>query len=135
MPYLFSEPSSEGEDPWWQVIGGIKAFNKTRRMKIFAACWKVLDEIMSAFRPRTRSTGNAPHISFVSRKPEPIRFEFKVVVDSTTGAIIHIELQRSKEEMQNAKFVDSMIKTTACTARLMQNCEPSKEEEDLLKER
>ena len=34
--------------------------------------------------------------------------------------------------METAEFVDSMIKTTACTARLMQNSEPSEDEEEIL---
>ena len=37
MPYLFSDPSKEGINPWWQVTGGIEALNKTRQMRILSS--------------------------------------------------------------------------------------------------
>lgn len=44
-----------------------------------AANIKVLDETMSAYRPRTTKSGTLPYLSFILRKPEPLGTEFKTL--------------------------------------------------------
>jgi hypothetical protein len=46
----------------------------------------VLDESMSAWRPRTTKHGGLPHISFVMQKPEPLGTEFKTAADPATAS-------------------------------------------------
>ena len=64
--------------------------------------------------------GNLPNISFIAQKPEPLGTEMKSVCDSVTGILLFLEIQRGKDGMANMPFVNDMIKTAACTARLMQ---------------
>ena len=54
---FFADHLKEGEDAWWQVLGGINAFNKRRKLAVSAGKIKTPDESMSAFRPRTTPTG------------------------------------------------------------------------------
>lgn len=63
--------------------------------------------------------GNLPNISFIARKPEPLGTEFKTVCDAVTGLMLHLEIQRGKAGMSRLTFADTMIKTAACTARMM----------------
>lgn len=59
-------------DPWWMFAGAVKEFNDIRRERVHASSWKVIDELMSAWRPRTTALGGLPNISFILRKPEPL---------------------------------------------------------------
>lgn len=65
--------------------------------------------------------GNLPNISFINRKPEPLGTEFKVVACGKTGILIHLELQRGKAAMREAEFASNLLKTAACTARLIKH--------------
>jgi len=60
----------ESNDPWWQFQAAVGQFNNLRSERIHAYCWKVVDELMSAYRPRTAKLGNLPNISFVMCKPD-----------------------------------------------------------------
>ena len=74
------------------------------------------------FNPTTDidEPGLLPNISYVGRKPEPLGTEFKVVCDSETGIMIFIEIQRGKKGMESVKHNNTMLKTAACTARLIE---------------
>jgi hypothetical protein len=63
----------------------IDEFNKNRGKMIAASVIKLLDESMSAWRPRKSKTGGLPNISFILRKPEPLGTEFKSMACSETG--------------------------------------------------
>jgi hypothetical protein len=52
---------------------------------IAASVIKVLDESMSAWRPKKNKTGGLPNISFILQKPEPLGTEFKFMAISETG--------------------------------------------------
>ena len=86
MSHVFRDdtPQAEGDD-WAQIMGGIRGFNENRRRVVKSPKIKVLDETMSAFRPRTTKTGNLPHLSFILRKPEPLGTEFKSVAAADLG--------------------------------------------------
>ncbi len=49
----------------------IAMFNDNRANLIAASVIKLLDESMSAWRPRKDKTGGLPNISFILQKPEP----------------------------------------------------------------
>jgi len=68
----------ESNDPWWQFQAAVTEFNNLRSETIRAHCWKVADESMSAYRPRTTKLGDLPNISFVMRKPEPLGKSFAI---------------------------------------------------------
>ena len=55
--FLFADENKKCEDPWWQVVAGIDGFNHNRRSVFSPSRVRVLDELMSAFRPRTSPTG------------------------------------------------------------------------------
>ena len=90
---------AHGSYPWWQLRGGVERFNKKRRAVLQTVPVGVLDESMSAWRPRTSKCGGLPHISYVIRKPEPLGIEFKAAADPATGIMLALEIQEGKEAM------------------------------------
>jgi hypothetical protein len=85
FPWSFQDKSKAEEDPWNLVLLMVDGYNKNRRDWVAASVCKVLDESMSAFRPRTSKAGGLPHLSFILRKPEPLGTEFKVIACEATG--------------------------------------------------
>ena len=78
MAFVFADKTCEGKDDWWQVLGGIDGLNENCKEVIQAGTIKVLDEMMSMYRPRTTKTGTLPYLSFIMRKPEPLGTKFQV---------------------------------------------------------
>ena len=75
----------DNSDPWNPVMALLNGFNDNRSKKVAASFCKILDEAMSAFRPRTTTTGGLPFFSFITRKPTPLGTEFKAVACCETG--------------------------------------------------
>mmetsp|Transcript_16204 Transcript_16204/g.37447 ORF Transcript_16204/g.37447 Transcript_16204/m.37447 type:complete len:323 (-) Transcript_16204:327-1295(-) len=63
-----------------------------------------MDELMSAYKPRTTQAGGFPNISFVARKPEPLGVELKALIDAVTTIMLYLEIQRGKEAMNTPKY-------------------------------
>ena len=81
---------------------------------------KILDEIMSAFKPQITKRGDLPHLTFIKRKPEPLGTEMKAAADTATRITLYLEIQKGKEVMENEEFTDICSKvTSACTKRLV----------------
>ena len=81
-----------------------------------SACFpKVGDESMSEIRFRTTAKGNLPHLSYISRKTEPLGTEFKIVACSVTGELLFVEVHRGKEGMNHSKYQKELGATAACT--------------------
>jgi hypothetical protein len=80
-----ADEEAEGHDPWNIVMLMVGGYNSNRHDWVAASVRKVLDESMSAFRPRTSKTGGWPNISFILRKPEPLGTEFKTIACAVTG--------------------------------------------------
>ena len=55
--YFFADERKKSTDPWWPVIGGINAFNHNRNSLFNSSNVRIMDESMSAFRPRTTPKG------------------------------------------------------------------------------
>ncbi len=72
-------------DPWYMISMLIEDFNNNRGKMVAASVVKLLDESMSAWRPRKSKTGGLPNISFILQKPEPLGTEFKCMACSETG--------------------------------------------------
>jgi hypothetical protein len=79
MAFIFADRTLEGIDDWWQIMGGVNGFNANRLRIVQSPNVKVLDETMSAYRPRTTKFGTLPYLSFILRKPEPLGTEFKTL--------------------------------------------------------
>lgn len=139
---------NDPDDPWNKIGDLLKGFNENRLRTVAASIRKVLDEIMSHFQPRSTAKGGLPHLSFIKRKPRPWGIEYKALVCSVTcqwhgidccifnfsyllthlylifGSVImiHLELQRGKEEMNKDKygmFQDLLGATASCVKRIM----------------
>ena len=79
------DPLDPNHDPWYMISRLIDDFNNNRKKGVAASVIKVLDELMSAWRPRKNKTGGLPNISFILRKPEPLGTEFKCGACAATG--------------------------------------------------
>ena len=110
-----SDSKTEADDPWYKIIELFDDFNKTRADVIKSCDLYVLDESMSAFRPRTTATGNLPHLSFVRRKPEPLGTEFKCIADALLGVILAIETTRKKTDETDLQYDDVRPKLPSST--------------------
>jgi hypothetical protein len=87
-----SEVVEEGKDSWHIIMGMVDGYNKNRHDWVAASIGKVLDESMSAYRPRTSKTGGLPHLSFILRKPEPLGTELKTIACAETGMLSSVLL-------------------------------------------
>jgi hypothetical protein len=94
VPHMWERPELEETDPWWQLSLVEKEFNENRRRTVMSSHEKVLDELMSAFRPQTRKNGDLLNLSFIPRKPEPLGAESKAICCAVTAMMVWIELQR-----------------------------------------
>ena len=113
-------------DPWFTVSKLISDFNKNRFIRVAASTVKLLDESMSAYKPRKDKTGGLPNISYIQRKPEPLGTEFKSVCCGVTGIMLHLEIQRGKGEMdKRSEYFVEFGATSSCAIRCMKatvNC-------------
>lgn len=136
FPHAFADQScgdssQSNYDPWFPVSGLVRDFNNNRKKNVAASKTKVLDETMSAYKPRKGKTGGLPNISYIQRKPEPLGTEFKSLACSVTGIMLYLEIQRGKDEMLKwSRMHRELGATTSCTLRAVidtencgQNCE------------
>jgi hypothetical protein len=66
------DDDSAATDPWYKFRRFVEAFNENRRRTVITSKSIVIDESMSAFRPRTTARGGLPNTSYVKRKPKPL---------------------------------------------------------------
>lgn len=78
------------EDSWFLIREFVLAFNKNRTTNVSPGTYLNVDELMSAYQPRTSL--HAPHLSFVKGKPEENGFEIKNVCDGDSGVMLHLEV-------------------------------------------
>lgn len=129
----------DSDDPWFMIRPLLNDFNENRRKKVVHGTILVLDEIMSAWRPRTTKTGSGktrsrthgcmitvslPHLSHLPRKPEPLGTEFKAVADAHSGMILHLEIMEEKEAMRKKQYVDELKAKPARVVRMIKNTIP-----------
>ena len=93
-------------------------FNSNRLATLHVSNHLCVDEMMSAWRPRTSATGGLPNITHIPRKPEPLGTEFKCTACAQTGCMLYLELQRGKDAMREAAHCRELGSTAACTLRL-----------------
>ena len=106
-------------DPWSWFRPVVADFNVKHRAMMHRGLVLVLDESMSAFRPRKDKFGGLPNLSSIARiKPKPLGTEFKCVADATTGVMLHLEIQEGRDAMRSAEHVADLGVTTTCTVRL-----------------
>jgi len=129
LPEIWVDQSMKETDPWYKFSTAIDEFNTIRRTLLRFSRWKVADESMSAWRPRTTALGGLPNISFVVRKPEPLGTEFKTSACPVTGVMTMMEIQRGKEGMKEKRYNRELGATTGCTLRLLEDSIPADEQD------
>ena len=121
-----NDPSLPTYDPWYPISKLVAEFNSNRFETVAASKIKVLDESMSAWRPRKDKTGGLPNISFIKRKPEPLGSEFKTLACGVSGIMLYLEIQRGKAEMpKRSQYHHEFGATASCVVRCMKamaNC-------------
>jgi len=81
----------------------------------------VVDESMSAFRPRTRKTGDLPHLTFCERKPANLGTEIKILADCYSGLSLTLEVMKGCSIMREKKFVKDCGVNGSILVRLTEN--------------
>jgi hypothetical protein len=115
----FDEERKQNDDPWWRFAGAVDSFNKIRKEKLSKSQWAIIDESMSAWKPRTTKCGKLPNVSFVPRMPSPLGTEFKCTACPLTGCMLALEIQRGKDGMREQEYNREYGNTAGCTIRLM----------------
>ena len=102
----------------------IAEFNANRAEVLGQGLCKVLDESMSAWKPRKDKLGGLPNISYIVRTPKPLGTEFKCIVDADTCVMLKLEVQEGKFPMREKKHFKELGATAACVRRLADCCPP-----------
>ena len=118
LPTINEDRSKENSDPWWRYVGGVDSFNLNRLKYVVSSNHISMDELMSAWRPRKTKTGGLPNITNIPRKPKPLGTEKKCTSCSSCKVMLHMEIQRGKDEMKKQKYNLQLGATAACTVRL-----------------
>ena len=118
LPTIYADEARKETDPWWRFIDGVEQFNLNRLTHLVSSNHISMDELMSAWRPRTTKTGGLPNITFILRKPEPLGTEFKCAGCSAAKFMMFLEIQRGKEAMKLQRYNRELGATAACTLRL-----------------
>ena len=77
------------------------------------------NESMSAICFRTTLKGGLPHYSCIFRNTEPLVMEIKNVACYRLVTMLHLKIQKGKEDMKTSKFQQQIKGTAACMMRLM----------------
>ncbi len=90
LKYAKADLSKVQTDQWAWFKKAVTDFNYNRKKVLQPGLVVVLDESMSAWKPRADKLGGLPNISYVMRKPKPLGIEFKTFVDVDTGIITYL---------------------------------------------
>lgn len=85
--FHFAFEGNDPNDPWNPIIGLVNGFNSNRQLNVAASHKKCMDELMSAFQPRSTPLGGLPNFSYVKRKPRPYGIEMKVLACTVTSKL------------------------------------------------
>jgi hypothetical protein len=106
------------DNVWAQIDPWVSGFNAARPREIRPGTLLTPDEMMMEWRGKS-GFGGLPHLSYIKRKPKPLRTELKSVCEGTMGMCINIEIQKGKIVMARKKWAQDYQATTACTVRLI----------------
>jgi hypothetical protein len=120
IPRIWKEEEKAKKDPWWQFRSAVENFNQIQKNNVLSSEKCVLDETMSAFRPRTTRLGGLPNISYILRKPKPLGTKFKTSVCPKLNVMTYMELCEGKDNMKSRPFHTKLGGTTACAVRMSQ---------------
>ena len=105
FPHLWSPEEYWYSDtiPWDSFKPFVEAFNAKRRA-LLKTVYFLMDESMSAWRPKTSATGGLPNITFEPRKPKPLGTMFKNGVEATTGIMVTQDVVEDSASQQEKKY-------------------------------
>ncbi len=117
-----NEQKKQDGDPWWQVIEALEEFNWNRKNLLLFSNIRVLDEIMSGFRPRATEKGSipAPHLSFLPEKPVTFGHHMKNLSDALIEAIGNLDLDRGADGMVTQPHFEEYGATASCCKRMVE---------------
>jgi hypothetical protein len=106
FPHLWSpeELWYSNNMPWDSFKPFVEAFNQKRR-DLVRTVYLLMDESMSAWRPKTSATGGLPNITFEPRKPKPLGTMFKNGVEATTGIMVTQDVVEGSTAQSDKKYV------------------------------
>ena len=81
----------------------LNSFND-KRSKLIKATLLLLDESMSAWRPKTSKLGGLPNITFEKRKPIELGSMLKNSLECITGVFKYQDIVQSPEVQQRKKY-------------------------------
>lgn len=99
-----------------KVKGWLEAILQNFRAKFRAGLQLTVDETMVFW------VGIAEgKLMFIPRKPTPLGFMLKTIVDTATGVLLNAEIVEGAEVDANKEYNEQYGKSTGCTLRL---CKP-----------
>ena len=123
--YSVAVLTKKNEDPWYMIRRMVDSYNVVHGTWISPGLRKLLDESMSAPRPRQTPTGGLPFRSYIMRKPKPLGTEFKVLCDASTGVFLYIEIQEGKDTKRAKPYSSDLGGCAGCTMRRLEApCKP-----------
>ena len=105
FPHLWSPEVYWYSDhmPWESFLLFVEAFNQKRR-ELLSTVYLLMDESMSAWRPKTSQFGGLPNLTFEPRKPKPLGTMFKNGVEATTGIMVTQDVVQGSVEQRDKKY-------------------------------
>ena len=105
FPHLWSPRHLWYSDnvPWDCFRPFVEAFNQKRR-DLLRTVYLLMDESMSAWRPKTTKTGGLPNITYEPRKPKPLGTMLKNGVEATTGIMVTQDIVEGADSQREKKY-------------------------------
>ena len=88
---------------WDCFLPFVQAFNHTRRA-LLKTVYMLMDESMSAWRPKTTKTGGLPNITYEPRKPKPLGTMLRNGVEATTGIMVTQDIVEGAEAQREKRY-------------------------------
>ena len=106
-PYAWCDKQfwyEDKRDKTWDIfLPMLNSFND-KRSKLIKATLLLLDESMSAWRPKTSKLGGLPNITFEKRKPIELGSMLKNSLECITGVFKYQDIVQSPEVQQRKKY-------------------------------
>ncbi|MGL5936847.1 MAG: hypothetical protein ACRCZI_14630, partial [Cetobacterium sp.] len=106
-PLMWSDKKfwyEESRNKTWDLfLPVIKAYNDKRR-SLMRTNLLMIDESMSAWRPKTSKRGGLPNITYEPRKPVPLGTQFRNGVECYTGCIVFQDVAQNAEEQHRKEY-------------------------------
>jgi hypothetical protein len=81
----------------------INAFNQ-RQQDLLHMVYLLMDELMSAWRPKTSAMGGLPNVTYEPKKPKPLRTTFKNGVKGTMVILVTQDVVEGSASQREKKY-------------------------------